>query len=482
MTFYLDVGVVRIQEYILRTAGADEGQLRKRRGASQMISEATDTGFLAPFGFELNDETYDTEGVAHLKAANGTGDAETVKSCLAMLRKKLPQAHLSASWAEADSYAEAHRKISNAKGGKPAADGVGLLEWVPPVREVVSGKACAGCGRLPARSGGNCSDCAKRDVAGRKFSNPVKPISSERSADAPVAPEIKTMERLADRTGLTLKAVEDLNELAALNPFRGKKKNQLATIYADANNVGSTFDQVERVEDRKKLSDVLTGAIAAGVDKALYLLRKQLAVHDKGAFPASVTVLAADDVVITVPASLGWLFVETLIATFETRIDEASPGDKRPPLSLSAAIVFSHSKQPIEHTINLAADVLKTAKAETRGKASSIGWHDLTQHGIHGKGRARSQQWFGRRRGVIEELSGWPAHQRNKWMRDLAAKDVDADQLMDYLKDEAERLDMSQTVKDLLKQLPPKQAPAELADLFEISRWWAMGAEQGEQQ
>lgn len=306
MAFYLDIGVVRIQEYILRTAGADEGQLRKRRGASQLISEATDTGCFAPFGFELNDETYDTEGVAHLRAARDLGDgverSAVVDKCLASLRKKLPQAHLSASWADADSYADADREIKALRGGKPSTGGVGLVEWVPPVREESRGLPCKGCGRSPRRVKDNCSDCAKRDDAGRRLARKVTPTTTLRS---PASPEIRTMERMVRDSGVAVEAVADLGELARLNPWPTKKQNQLATIYADANNVGVTFDQVELLEDRKTLSNVLTGAIEAGADAALDLLREKLPAEKKGAFPASVTVLAADDVLITVPAWAG---------------------------------------------------------------------------------------------------------------------------------------------------------------------------------
>ena len=121
MGVYLDAGVIRIQEYLLRTSGADDRQLRKRRGASLMVADATSPDAFADLGLVPNTESYHVEGVAHLHAVAAEGKDQTgqvpalAEQAAQRLRNALPHAYLRVSWAVADSYATAHPLLAAAR-------------------------------------------------------------------------------------------------------------------------------------------------------------------------------------------------------------------------------------------------------------------------------------------------------------------------------------------------------------------------------
>ena len=462
MPLYLDVGVVRIQEYIMRTSGADAGQLRKRRGASQMISAATAPESFAEHGLAANTETYATEGVAHLVATAEGQPPALAESCLAQLRSHLPQAHLAASWANAASYAEARPRMERARTfSTPDAGGAGALYWLPPTREEPIAEPCRGCGTAVRQTGELCRDCESRDRHGGPRARAGRGGSS-----APLSPERRVRGQLSARLARDLSSPRDLSTLAALGAGAGERANHVATIYADGNNIGGLFRSLTEPAQAIALSRQLDEAITeAGLDGLEGIARSA----DAAQFPAAVTILAADDALITVPANLGWQFVITLVESFNATVAAAHQlgGQQLPQLSLTAGVVFSHAKSPIERAIHVADATMRNAKSATKGQTSMVGWADITA-GSTRDGSRRPLHWFTDQSSFLDDLARMPSSQRQKWRRDIDAAhrhDVADADLRRYLTQEATRLGLSAL------QTPDVQL-ADITAALEVARWW----------
>lgn len=459
MATFVDLGAVRIQEYILRTSGADEGQLRKRRGASRMIAAATDPAAFASLGLTRNEQTYAVEGVAHLVAENSSTPPESLAAnALETARSALPLAYLQVSWAVADTYPEAHELMKAAREGRAPSDRTrsGALYSLPPFREDPYAVPCASCHQAASVHNDTCEDCSARDAFGAK-----SPTGKDAST-----PELISLERVSEQCGQQLKLAKDLGTLARL-PLDRTKRNHLATIYADGNSVGQLFASVSDTTAAIALSGAIEEAIQEAGDRALAEL---VPLSEPGTMPGIVTVLAADDALITVPAAFGWTFALTLTKTFNERMlnDERVTraiqfGGHRP--TLSAGIAFTHVKSPIEVAIQVADAAMRQAKRTKPGE-SAIGWADLTHPGDPSSLCALT--WLKDNIAVVESISGMPASQRASWERDIVAgreAHVPERDILAFLRREVRRLSSIDlaldglTLDDILK-------------VISMSRWW----------
>ncbi|BAK34156.1 hypothetical protein MLP_11420 [Microlunatus phosphovorus NM-1] len=448
MPAYIDVGVVRIQEYITRTSGAAEGQLRKRRGASRMVANAAAASYL-DLGLEPNPESYHVEGVAHLRSIgtlSGAEAADRAGAAIERMRAQLPYAYLRASWALADTYSTAFTLLDAARRGETAEGVSGVLDYLPPPRDTPFSKRCKSCGLGEVITGDTCGDCRRRDQAGK----------AQTTSDAPT-PEERVLAEVNHRAHLSLTAVTDLTGLARLPVDPHAKRNHLATIYADGNGVGKLFESIgDRTAAQTTSKDLDSAIRGAGRDALVSLLPY---CRDKS-LPAVVTVLAADDALITVPAQLGWTFTETLLTGFAQQVSGYES------LSLTAGIVFSHVKSPIEAAISAADEAMRDAKRARHGQAA-IGWADLTHPGGE-DAKICDLAWLRDRRQVLDLVSGLPASQRSGWERiiaEAAAAEVDAADLMVFFRREFNRL--GSVLADLDLTLD------EFQDMLDLARWWA---------
>jgi hypothetical protein len=476
MGVYLDVGVVRIQEYLTRTGGADEHQLRKRRGASLMVAEATAPAAFADLGLEANPESYHVEGVAHLRAGDDlTGDdlaggaQDLAERAVARTRRALPQAYLRASWAVADTYAAAYPLLVAARTGGRSGPGAGSFDSVPLVREDPFSGRCRSCGLAPSGDAEQCGDCDLRDAQGGGA------VGGGNFGGSGGTPRSLALREVSDRAGLTLRPVADLSGLADLPRDRRAKRNHLATVYADGNAVGRLFEGVNDRDTAKRLSVAIDEAIRHAGAQALHGL---LAWCDPGVLPAEVTVLAADDALVTVPAPLGWVFVRDLIETFDQAIadtaviadlmaDAQSRGTPLARPSLSAGVVFFHVKSPIETAIQAADAAMRAAKSIHPGR-DAIGWTDLTRPPA-ASAPSRDLDWFRARSGLLDRIADLPAGRSQQWARDIAdarAADVPDEELKEFLYAEFNRLGDA-----VVAEADPTLE--ELGQMVSIARWWS---------
>jgi|HubBroStandDraft_1064217.scaffolds.fasta_scaffold02874_9 hypothetical protein len=389
---YLDISAVRIQEWLGRTP-----DLRFRRGASVMLSEATGRSAWPderlPPGTRWNSEAGDLDGVVSLTANDDVPDdlvAETLAaaaiSVSGELRSKLPFCPLQAVAGSGDSYATAFEQMEQAR-----ASGMFLADSPAPTAELILAKPCDQCRAAPAEHRGVqnvlpadekppdlCGECRMRaDAAGGTAG------SWERRSPRP--------ERRLRRalTGMGVKVTRFPDDFADLAEMGRRAADdaptQLALIYADGNRVGEFLDRAAahardhgtpaKSQIVPALDDSVVSALAGAVMEC----------SEDPDRPAALAHLAGgDDLLVSVPASAAWQFLLTLLPSFSDRLDAALdwPGPVREMLpSMSAGLVFHHLRAPFADVVRLARDQLRTAKAATGGKGPSVAFLDLTADG-----------------------------------------------------------------------------------------------------
>jgi hypothetical protein len=458
MPTYVDVGAVRIQEYILRTSGSDESPLRKRRGASQLITAATDPAAFAGLGLRRNDETYTVEGVAHLvvddDAQVQVSPSELTERALLQVRASLPAAHLEGSWATAPTYREARSLIETARRspGQPALR-AGVLLALPPTRDDPYAPTCRSCGvgTVETPSAGMCRDCQARDAQGVR--------------GGVETPETRACAAVGKALGQQLSPVRDLGQLAQLPTAPDSKLNHLAAVYADGNGVGALFKEIPH-QTATLVSTAIDAAIRDAGTHALCSIQPKCR---PGVLPGVVTALAADDALVTVPATLAWPFATSLVTRFnalmsaDPKVGSALGGLPAP--SLTAGIAFFPVKSPIESAIQSAFASMKLAK-RTFYSQPALGWVDHTHPSEDGL-TCRTVEWFNQQASTFNELAAVPGSQRAKWEAYLLAartEGVQPERLLTFLRADARRGGYS--VLDGV-------TTTDLAALLAASRWWS---------
>lgn len=455
MTDYMDVGVTRIQEYINRTTGSDEGVLRKRRGASTAVADATDVVALAVqlarhgISIQENSETYDTEGVAHLVISDAGGRtldgvADTV---LSIMRAQLPGAYLEASWAEGPTYADAVDELRSQR-----EEGRSLV-WLPLHRDEVLSARCRSCGLGVVERGKECSDCSQRDDKGQRGTSRAEVfLTSE----------------------LRLRTARDFGELARLPRKAGLsvKVNHLATLYADGNGVGALFQQIHgHPALARELSEILDTATKQATTAAIEAL------NPTAVLPALPSVVAADDIIVTLPAVWAWPFTLHLHRAFAdgvaAHLADASPQlrtvtQNLPWPTLSSGLVFAHYKHPIELATRRSADCLREAKKSVSGKEAVICWTDLTQESDTRSWPKRPLAWFDKHHTDLTELADLATTKRKYYERAIRVLAEDPHLRVEYLRKDSRRTGCSGSVEPFLYD----DDTDELRDALTIADWW----------
>lgn len=464
---YLDVRATRIQAYIGRTSS-----LQMRRGASSAIREATDLSELVAAlagAVKSNDETYDTEGVAHLIVEHGDPQQVALK-VLAHMRTRVPAAHLEATWATADSYSLAYQGIDNKR---LSGD---QLQWFPNLLDDPVAASCDSCKLAPVQAHTHCADCIRRQELSSRHerfgAEPARYVGNE------------LLHRVSTSRVELNRLPRDLNELARCghDPLV-RKTNHLATVYADGNGIGAIF---HRMADDPELARRASEAVTSATWAAAVSATAAITPADGKVMPVEVTVLAADDLTVSVPAASGWPFALQLIRQFDREVrerfalgtDTESGVDGRVKLpdgvglpSLSVGLLFSHAKQPIDQAIRESFNLLRVAKSAVGGKEAALAWRDLTSDTLAKDQHTNAVTWQ-----VVEDLKGpvnnlatLPAHQRKRLAALLANPGI-TDERWD---DECRRLGLS----DLFANFPLHGARAATnlgaADALRMTQWWS---------
>lgn len=496
MTIYLDAGAARIQTWLGRSA-----TLRGRRGASSLLARTTRNDAIETWlageprltdVVECNDEAGDVDGVVSLRLTRPVSDkdcAEIAGIVLAHLRHWIPRIELNAAWTDAPSYVEAYPAIRH-----NLDIGEGLTAIGQP-RTIPLAKTCEDCGIDGVTEVGYpiageetrdiCADCAARyrNAGRRRGTSPQVVPGPELDLATWLANDLvehplleQLLEDTDDETALIrnlfLEIPDDEEELASCTAgMDGLPGTHTALVFADGNRIGG----------------FLSRAIAAGIaktDVAAWITdANQHAVLDAtiaawnaddtpSALPIAPHLIAGDDLLVSLPARLAWLFTRTYLAAFTRHLDQkiqhaGLSAQQQKALgeipTASAGIVFAHHTYPLTDVVRLAGDALARAKDQARGAAASIAWLDITQDGPHSSAirPALPLATIDTHAPRLRALAGVPASRRRR----LATHDPDTRR--DELDREITRLDIGEARAFL--DNPDLPLPVAL----DLIRWWA---------
>ena len=391
MTLYLDVAAMRIQTWLGRSA-----TLRGRRGASRMLADRTRQDVIKEWlvsrpdldGVVWNDEGGDVDGVVTLCVTDTLERrvTEIAHAVLEHLRLGLPRVELNAVWAHGPSYVDAYQAMDYI-----VEAGEELLVDLAPSRGVPLARVCGDCGLdgvvredYPIAGGDKtdvCADCeARYEGAGRTTGTKIEIIPG---------PEKDLAEWLEPEFRATGQTVEDIfrsfpDEFAKLATRAtgpdGRPGTHTALVYADGNQIGAfikdaTAAGVTKDTLARSITEANRNAVVAAV---LGVLDLDPTTHD---VPVSPHLIAGDDLLVSLPATLVWPFLRAYLPTFEREMGTVGAGTVQLSPTASAGVVIAHGTYPFTDVMALAGTALNKAKREVRGARSSVCWLDVTADG-----------------------------------------------------------------------------------------------------
>ncbi len=444
---YLDVGVVRIGEYVTRVR-----RLQGIRGASSAVTAATATTVVAGVdGVQAHDEAGEADGVLHLVLDSGVDAATAGRQVLVQVRRRLPGADLEASWGAGESYAEARTRIY---AQRSAGDG---LRWFPATAEAPMLTPCDDCGSRPAlaRPGEGdvitCPDCRQReDLRGR--SGAAQRLLEQRLPGGTFVKELRGLPRGGDAGT--------------------RHSNHIALVMADGNGVGALFTALSsghvNAGTRLRVSRELTTATREA------LVASARAVQQPDGFvPVVPVVLGGDDVAVLVAAHAAWRFTRELLTTFEAEIRQrlaglAAVADVEP--SLTAGIVVQHYASPVADGFGVAQDLMRQAKRSESGRAAAVAWVDLTTEGSETGLAHRPALRLSvvlHHGAALTSLAALPAGTRKELERLVGM--LPEDDAAGYLRRHAQRLGIADQAAPFLSGAG---SGIELEVALDLARWW----------
>ena len=412
MTIYLDVRAGRIQVWLARSA-----TLRGRRGASSLLARLTREQAISQWlatqpnlaEVRWNPEAGDVDSRVSLVLADSTGDegvAAIARSVLSYLRRGLPRVELQATWALAPTYVAAYEQMRHR-----FEEGTCLTEGAQP-RTIPLAKICEDCGLdgvvhpqyfiASSDTPGTpdtvdvCADCeARYEAAGRTTGTTPEIVPGpelDLATWLEAAPSFSTHPLLirlcaaatstAERTATLFRSIpDDATTLAsATSGPDGRTGTHLALIYADGNQMGQFLRRfIDANADTSQLVGQFTQANREAVVQATLAVLD--ADPDLGNLPVAPHLIAGDDLLVSVPATLAWPFVRTYLPAFTRRLRQHCGLAMEPLPTTSAGVVFAHCTYPFADVMRLAAAALDDAKRVVRGAQSSVAWLDITAEG-----------------------------------------------------------------------------------------------------
>jgi hypothetical protein len=394
MTVYLCAYATRIQTWLARTP-----QLKLLRGASQALRVHTDPSHVKAWldqgeganGIVLDAKAGNVDGVVVLNAPSLAAAERAAVPLLRHLQGSVPGVPWSAWIHQSDSY------LRSFEAAERGAEEVRRFSVLAPVQELGFAHSCDSCRAEvavgdavhPHADGPEGVDCRAR----RAESTP------DRTWDAIPGDWPDDFDALARTGGLTGPGPEEPGTIERPSPKvttealgRRDSRNHLATIVADGNRIGSLFSRLARAEPPQDgLREAAVRTLNQAVHEAVEIAAQACSDPGTGVKVAIPHYVGGDDVLVSVPAPRAWTFAATLAEEFETRFrnmllrdlvraDGVDQGllDDIAGVSLGVGIVFAHASHPFADSQELGHRAMKAAKRFSRGRASAIGWVDLT--------------------------------------------------------------------------------------------------------
>lgn len=459
MSDYLDLGVVRIQQWLTRTPW-----LRGRRGASTMLSTATGKDAVdRVLGKDLagmaehNAEVGNVDGVVSLRLhATDPDSVERVENALvAHLREALPAASLQVNHWTGRSYVDARQN------GSPEFH----HEWPAAVAEWPPGRPCQWCQTWPATAVVNegtrednkdlamCVDCLeRRDPKNAGYNTSPKHLPG---------PERELSSR-AEEQSLPSDLPDEFQELASMD---GRHETHVATVHADGNAIGTFIGQVRKKnpDAERDLATAIHEATWGALLDAVALVQEP---GDTTKLPIIPHLVGGDDVLVSVPARRGWAFTSAFQECFTERLRES---EKIPRLPVefptaSVGLVFHHRTTPFFMFTELGEKLLKRAKSEHRGTKPALAWQDTTRDGSDPvPRRSVLHTTLGSYWSSLRELAGLAQSTRQRLATASRAHDENSETMHEHIN----RLGLMPTVAPFLDG-----GAINLNNALEMVRWW----------
>lgn len=150
-------------------------------------------------------------------------------------------------------------------------------------------------------------------------------------------------------------------------------RGYIAVVYCDGNNMGRLVQELPSPGVARAFSEIVDSAVRAAACESLYTEVYSKAKRKKQ-LPFDILLLGGDDLVVAVPATAGLSFAIRALEVFEAetrRRIQAADQDVREfflrrlgdgALSLSAGVAIARASYPFYLTLELAEDLLKSAK------------------------------------------------------------------------------------------------------------------------
>ena|GEM_PF-575160 len=395
MTYFAAVGIKQIQSYLARSR-----HLWGRRGASDMLAYLTAVDnsdipaierrfrsaaeILADFdSVTFNKDALDVDSVLSISGDSLEDVRAATEELARNIKLHLPAAHVQTTIRKADNYSGVIR-AENAQ--EPAE----IVQY-PPLRiefplahhcdECSSGMA-ARVEQTPEGPQSLCPDCLSRLTQTGRNS-----LLDRARLDRP---QVGFLVEQAMLSELGYEQAQDFKELAAMGDLRSRGRrvhtgNHVATIFADGNGFGKLFTalRTEAARTAQGLTELreISKAVKLATADALKSAIQHICLDDEKTMPAIPHILGGDDILVTVPATRAWPFLIHFLQQMREAAGQGKFGPDPNRISFSAGMVICKLSYPIGDQVELAADLLRSAKEAVRGRGWSYAWLDVTSEG-----------------------------------------------------------------------------------------------------
>ncbi len=467
MTHYVVVAAFRIQPWLARTP-----KLVLIRGASRALHEATETSTVNRVLTETGLGGNGTRIAADAGDVDGIIVVETTSDQVVAVRRALRE-HVRRTLPGLEWTVWDGRRATVLDALTESKDDSELI--LAELVTVPFARRCEGCGVETA----HCQqfiagerlwigpDCLSRWSNGTTSWLPGHAYRDELNIPGNRPPG--TMEDLARARG---RPAESANRY-------GGKRNHVAVVCADGNSVGETFKGISQ-HHRSKAVEALDRATRDALSTAA------ADITENGPGDTDVVVephfVGGDDILVSVPAPLAWLFALQLARRFEEHLRDyfAEKFESGGPVtaSLGIGLCFSHTAYPFAHAREVAFAAMKEAKKGVQGSEAAVGWADLTAEDDVVPGRFRTVgRLAGLRAGYAQE--GDLVIDLTNSSRAAIAAEIDegggrfqspgraVDRLAEYA-----RRNSHDRLAAWLTSVQPADAVADLRAGISLARWW----------